>query len=237
LLTITTPSGRACGIVIPNTQATPSISEARQRSLQTLRCFGLPRPASYPASHRVCGALQCFGLVSHQCCLRRIPTADCQNSLQPLPRCRRRVVQQNLFDHLVGARRKSGRGLEGVETIEGNLGGSGTLDPPAFPKHRSRSADRRPDLCASISHQRRTVSIIVTTLTVPNRATNRRSPCVAARPQPSATSDESTTSSRTPGSIRVLSSRGVAQRPWALTLSLNAGDHSQPREADCEPTN
>jgi hypothetical protein len=38
LLTITTPSGRPCGIVIPNMQATPSISEARQRSLQALRC-------------------------------------------------------------------------------------------------------------------------------------------------------------------------------------------------------
>jgi hypothetical protein len=52
------------------------------------------------------------------------------------------------------------------------------------------------------SHRkRRIVSTIVTTLTAAKRATNRRSPWTAARPQPSPASAESATSSQTRRSI------------------------------------
>jgi hypothetical protein len=66
-----------------------------------------------------------------------------------------------------------------------------------IPKHKSGKArgDR-------VSHcKRRIASMIVTTVAAPKIATNRRSPCTAARPQPSAASAASAASSRTRGSI------------------------------------
>src|SRR5262249_35843250 len=52
----------------------------------------------------------------------------------------------------------------------------------------------------SQSHsKRRTTSIIVTTMAAPKTVTNQRSPCAAARPQPTAASAESAASSRTRG--------------------------------------
>jgi len=64
-------------------------------------------------------------------------------------------------------------------------------------RRESRLGLRAPD------HRKRSIaSIIVTTLAAPKRTTNRKSPCPAARPQPSAASAESAASSRNPGSIQ-----------------------------------
>src|SRR5262249_29031278 len=53
-------------------------------------------------------------------------------------------------------------------------------------RRESRLGLRAPD------HRKRSIaSIIVTTLAAPKRTTNRKSPCPAARPQPSAASAES----------------------------------------------
>jgi hypothetical protein len=73
-----------------------------------------------------------------------------------------------------------------------------------IPKHKSgkaRIADPGGRRLRSHS-KRRTNSIIVTMLAAPKRATNKKSPCAAARPQPSAASAESAASSRKQGSIR-----------------------------------
>src|SRR5215468_3005422 len=58
--------------------------------------------------------------------------------------------------------------------------------------------------CASIiSHRQRLIaSIIVTAYAAPKITTNTRSPCAAARPQPSADSAESAATSPMPGSIQ-----------------------------------
>jgi hypothetical protein len=56
----------------------------------------------------------------------------------------------------------------------------------------------RPDAFGVASHRkRRIIATIVTTLVAPKIATNQRSSCAAARPQPSEASAESTLSSRT----------------------------------------
>src|SRR5262249_21362440 len=61
---------------------------------------------------------------------------------------------------------------------------------------------------------RRIASIIVIAQAAPKIATNNRSPCDAARPQPSAASAESITSSRPRGSIYgILSSRFILKVP------------------------
>src|SRR5215831_6179153 len=63
-------------------------------------------------------------------------------------------------------------------------------------RRESRLGLRAPD------HRKRSIaSIIVTTLAAPKRTTNRKSPCPAARPQPSAASAESAASYRSPGSF------------------------------------
>jgi hypothetical protein len=75
--------------------------------------------------------------------------------------------------------------------------------PDVIPTHKSGEARIATELCASIiSHRKRRIaSIIVTAHAAPKIATNARSPCAAARPQPSAASAESMISSRTHGSI------------------------------------
>ena len=66
------------------------------------------------------------------------------------------------------------------------------------------------------SHRkRRTASIIVTMLAAPKKATNRRSPCPAARPQPSAASADSAASSRTPGFIQ---GAFISHLMWRLSV-------------------
>ena len=63
--------------------------------------------------------------------------------------------------------------------------------------------------------KRRTASIIVTMLAAPKKATNRRSPCPAARPQPSAASADSAASSRTPGFIQ---GAFISHLMWRLSV-------------------
>jgi len=67
-----------------------------------------------------------------------------------------------------------------------------------------------------ISHRKRRIaSIIATTLVAAKRATNKRSPCAAARPQPSAASAESAASSRTPGFIQ---GAFISHLMWRLSV-------------------
>src|SRR6516164_1054133 len=80
-----------------------------------------------------------------------------------------------------------------------------TLGAPILSQGTNQTKGRgsRAGFGASRSHRKRRIaSIIVTMLAAPKRATNRRSPCPAARPQPSAASAESTASSRTAFSFR-----------------------------------
>jgi len=89
--------------------------------------------------------------------------------------------------------------IEYIEHATGSPGTSGAFFHSASP-HKSGKARIA---CASIvSHcQLLIASIIVTAHAAPKITTNTRSPCAAARPQPSAASAESMTSSRTRGSI------------------------------------
>ena len=89
--------------------------------------------------------------------------------------------------------------IEYIEHATGSPSTSGAFFHSASP-HKSGKARIA---CASIvSHcQLLIASIIVTAHAAPKITTNTRSPCAAARPQPSAASAESMTSSRTRGSI------------------------------------
>jgi hypothetical protein len=71
-----------------------------------------------------------------------------------------------------------------------------------YPKAQIRQGGIATGLCAStISHRKRRIaSIIVTAHAAPKIATNNRSPCDNARPQPKAASTASATSSRKRGS-------------------------------------
>jgi hypothetical protein len=80
--------------------------------------------------------------------------------------------------------------------------------PILSPRHKSGNARIATGGRRLRSHRKRCIaSIIVTTLAAPKIATNQRSYCAAARPQPSAASPESTASSCTLGLSGVLSSR------------------------------
>jgi hypothetical protein len=60
-------NGVPAELLSPSSRATPSPSEVRQRFLQTQQCPGLPRLASYLATHQeLCGAQQCFWAISHK---------------------------------------------------------------------------------------------------------------------------------------------------------------------------
>src|SRR5215467_10784110 len=90
-----------------------------------------------------------------------------------------------------------------------------TLDRPILSQSTIRQgADR--EGARAISHRKRR-SIIATTLVAAKRATNKRSPCAVARPQPSAASAESAASSRTPGSIQ---SAFITHLMWRLSAWL-----------------
>jgi len=90
-----------------------------------------------------------------------------------------------------------------------------TRRPDTIPRHKSGKA-RIAKAPAPRSHRKRRIaSIIVTMLAAPKRATNRRSPCPAARPQPSAATAESAASSRTPGFIQ---GAFISRLMWRLSV-------------------
>jgi hypothetical protein len=92
------PGSCPCGVA-PNSRATPSSFEARQRSLQICRCLAPPRPAFYLANHQeLCGALECFwaytayGSLTAYCPFRHMGRDSSGTSVLLRPRYRRRDI-------------------------------------------------------------------------------------------------------------------------------------------------
>ena len=130
---------------------------------------------------------------------------------QPSERIRRIGVLMNLASDDAEGQARLAAFHQGLQQLGGAVGRNVQIDSPS----RSRQATRRVALCTSIiSHGKRlSVSITITAHAPPKIATNKRSPCDSARPQPPPASKKRPKRSRRPGSIRGFISDVLSMAP------------------------